>query len=278
MDARASPASPGAAGFETTQRPAPVFGVASLAALVGAGCTTAPGVMFDSDTEVHEWPPPPDEARIRYVGALRTADDLKPGQTSVTVHPGELVHVLYRVSNERNQPVTGQAIPSYGPQLAAAHFKKLECFCFARQTLGGAVTFGYALVQPWLRIGVTGTVQHDSIDTQQVNTFFGSTSGFVSVFQRLPLANLFSAGRTVSLRPAITYDTRNNRLFPSSGLYLQASTELASSALGSELEFLRHELIGRFYYPLFGQGEQPGSGFIIKMNNKVGVITSPLCC
>ena len=60
----------------------------------------------------------------------------KPGQTSVSVHPGELVHVLYRVSNTRNHPVTGQAIPSYGPQLAAAHFKKLECFCFARQTLG----------------------------------------------------------------------------------------------------------------------------------------------
>lgn len=146
---------------------------------------------------------------------------------------------------------------------------------FARQTVGAAVTFGYALVQPWLRVGVTTTVQHDSIDTQQVNTFFGSTSGFVSVFQRLPLANLFSAGRTISLRPAITYDTRNNRLFPSSGIYLQASTELASSALGSELQFLRHELIGRFYYPLFGQTEQPGSGFIIKMNNKIGVITSP---
>jgi outer membrane protein insertion porin family len=146
---------------------------------------------------------------------------------------------------------------------------------FARRSLGGAITFGYALVQPWLRVGMTATVQEDSVDTQQVNTFFGSTSGFVSIFQRLPLANLFSAGRTVSLRPAITYDTRNNRLFPSSGLYVQLSTELASSAMGSELEFLRHEFIGRFYYPLFGQTEQPGSGFIIKMNNKVGVITSP---
>ena len=147
---------------------------------------------------------------------------------------------------------------------------------FARRSLGGAMTFGYALVQPWLRLGVTATVQQDSVDTQQVNTFFGSTSGFVSVFQRLPLANLFNAGRTISLRPAITYDTRNNRLFPSSGVYLQASTELASSALGSELEFLRHEFTARFYYPLFGQGEQPGSGFVLKMNNKVGLITSPL--
>jgi len=147
---------------------------------------------------------------------------------------------------------------------------------FARRTLGGALTFGYALIQPWLRIGLTTTVQHDAVDTNQVNTFFGSTSGFVSIFQRLPLANLFNAGRTISLRPAITYDTRNNRLFPSSGVFLQASTELATSAFGSEIEFLRHELIGRFYYPLFGQSEQPGSGFILKMNNKVGVITSPL--
>ncbi|HVH43828.1 MAG TPA: outer membrane protein assembly factor BamA, partial [Labilithrix sp.] len=147
---------------------------------------------------------------------------------------------------------------------------------FARRTLGGALTFGYALIQPWLRIGLTTTVQHDAVDTNQVNTFFGSTSGFVSVFQRLPLANLFNAGRTISLRPAITYDTRNNRLFPSSGVFLQASTELATSALGSEIEFLRHELLARFYYPLFGQGEQPGSGFVLKMNNKVGVITSPL--
>ncbi|HVJ93315.1 MAG TPA: outer membrane protein assembly factor BamA [Labilithrix sp.] len=147
---------------------------------------------------------------------------------------------------------------------------------FARRTLGGALTFGYALIQPWLRIGVTATVQHDSVDTNQVSTFLGTTAGFSSIYQRLPLANLFNSGRTISLRPAITYDTRNNRLFPSKGVFLQASTELATSAFGSEIEFLRHELTGRFYYPLFGQTDQPGSGFILKMNNKVGVITSPL--
>ena len=31
--------------------------------------------------------------------------------------------------------LTGQAIPSYGPPQAAQYFRKLECFCFARQTL-----------------------------------------------------------------------------------------------------------------------------------------------
>ena len=146
---------------------------------------------------------------------------------------------------------------------------------FARRSLGGSITFGYALIQPWLRIGLTFTAQNDSVDTQRVSTFFGSTSGFLSVFQRLPLANLFNAGRTISLRPTITYDTRNNRLFPSKGLFLQASTELAAAELGSQIEFLRHRLTGRFYYPLFGQTDQPGSGVILKMNNELGVITSP---
>jgi cytochrome c oxidase assembly protein subunit 11 len=31
--------------------------------------------------------------------------------------------------------VTGQAVPSYGPQLAAQYFRKMECFCFRQQTL-----------------------------------------------------------------------------------------------------------------------------------------------
>jgi cytochrome c oxidase assembly protein subunit 11 len=59
-----------------------------------------------------------------------------PLTKSVQVHPGQLVHVLYEVKNASNQPVFGQAIPSYGPQLAAQYVKKLDCFCFARQELG----------------------------------------------------------------------------------------------------------------------------------------------
>jgi len=59
----------------------------------------------------------------------------RPLQTQVKVHPGELVTVAYEVSNTRNEPVTGQAVPSYGPQLAGQFFRKLECFCFSKQTL-----------------------------------------------------------------------------------------------------------------------------------------------
>jgi outer membrane protein insertion porin family len=146
---------------------------------------------------------------------------------------------------------------------------------FSRRSLGGSVTYGYALVQPWLRLSLTATAEWDKVDTSQVSTFFGSTAGFVSIFQRLPLANLFNDGRTLSLRPSLVYDTRDNRLFPSSGIFLQASTELATSYFGSEIEFIRHRFTGRFYYPLGGGTGQPGSGFVLKLNTEFGYITSP---
>jgi cytochrome c oxidase assembly protein subunit 11 len=53
----------------------------------------------------------------------------------ITVHPGELATVEYEVVNVRAAPVTGQAVPSYGPQHAGEYFKKIECFCFTQQTL-----------------------------------------------------------------------------------------------------------------------------------------------
>ena len=59
----------------------------------------------------------------------------RPLEISTRVHPGELMSVVYEVKNTSNRAVTGQAIPSYGPQLAVRYFKKLECFCFTQQTL-----------------------------------------------------------------------------------------------------------------------------------------------
>lgn len=59
----------------------------------------------------------------------------RPLEPIVDVHPGEVKQVVYEVVNNTDHPVTGQAIPSYGPQHAAQYFRKLECFCFARQTL-----------------------------------------------------------------------------------------------------------------------------------------------
>jgi len=146
---------------------------------------------------------------------------------------------------------------------------------FARRSVGGSITFGYALIDPILRLGITGTLEWDSVDTAASSSFFGASPGFVSIFQQLPLANLFNSGRVVSLRPTLTLDTRDNRLFPTSGIFLQASTELASVLMGSEFNYLRHRFTGRFYYPLGGGIGLPGSGFVLKLNTELGLITSP---
>jgi cytochrome c oxidase assembly protein subunit 11 len=59
----------------------------------------------------------------------------KPLQRSISVHPGEVTQVLYEIENPTDRIIQGQAVPSYGPQLAGQYFKKLECFCFKQQTL-----------------------------------------------------------------------------------------------------------------------------------------------
>jgi outer membrane protein insertion porin family len=155
-------------------------------------------------------------------------------------------------------------------------FDQLYIFqAFSRRSIGASATFGYALIQPWLRLSMTATAEEDTVSTTPVTTFFGTTPSYYSSFQRLPLANLFNDGRTISLRPTITYDTRDNRLFPSSGVFLQYSVELASEYLGSQVEFLRHRATGRFYYNLGGGTGAPGTGFVLKLNTEFGLITSP---
>jgi cytochrome c oxidase assembly protein subunit 11 len=57
----------------------------------------------------------------------------RPLTPIISVHPGELTQVVYEVENTSEHPVTGQAVPSYGPRLAAEYFRKLDCFCFSKQ-------------------------------------------------------------------------------------------------------------------------------------------------
>jgi len=61
--------------------------------------------------------------------------EFKPALRSIQVHPGELATVMYEFRNVQNRRMSAQAIPSYAPRQAAAHFNKLECFCFRQYTL-----------------------------------------------------------------------------------------------------------------------------------------------
>ena len=147
-------------------------------------------------------------------------------------------------------------------------FQQLRAYAdFSQSSLGGDITWGYPIIEPELQVSLTYTAEVDKVSTEPTTTFFGTASA-ISLFTSLPLANLFNDGVTSSLRPAITFDTRDNRLFPTKGIYLRASTELATSALGSHNEFWRNRFTGRYFYPL-------GAGIVLKLNQEAGIVTSP---
>ncbi|QGZ60469.1 cytochrome c oxidase assembly protein [Paraburkholderia acidisoli] len=59
----------------------------------------------------------------------------KPEQSSLDVHPGEVMTVMYDISNNEGRTIDAQAIPSYAPKQATEYFRKIQCFCFTQQTL-----------------------------------------------------------------------------------------------------------------------------------------------
>lgn len=73
---------PGARPHRRPCRGARVAAVGVVAALV-SGCSTPPGVIFDTTGPTPTWPPPPDSPRIRYAGQLRADEDLRPGRSGI---------------------------------------------------------------------------------------------------------------------------------------------------------------------------------------------------
>ena len=101
--------------------------------LLGINVLTQPDgtVVRDANTQV-------DKSRTITVvldGNAQGPWRFRPTTRSIDVHPGELASVMYEVVNTQNRTVQAQAIPSYAPQSAMPHFKKVECFCFKQQTM-----------------------------------------------------------------------------------------------------------------------------------------------
>jgi cytochrome c oxidase assembly protein subunit 11 len=100
--------------------------VLSLAELqTGAGSAAAPNGQVDTSRTV----------TIEFDANVRGPWDFKPERPSIDVHPGQVATVLYSFRNRQNRAVAVQAIPSYAPNVAMAHFTKLECFCFREHLL-----------------------------------------------------------------------------------------------------------------------------------------------
>lgn len=75
--------------------------------------------------------------RVEFTGSVMPGLgwNFYPKQAIMHVHPGQIETATFVAKNITNEVVAGQAVPSVTPGEASLHFKKIECFCFARQEL-----------------------------------------------------------------------------------------------------------------------------------------------
>lgn len=135
---------------------------------------------------------------------------------------------------------------------------------FARNATGGNLTWGYPL--SWeSRVFLTYKLEEIGVTTG--GSGFASFGATQEPIESSSVANLFRGGVTSSIRASISYDSRNNRLFPTAGWHMNGFVEMADSFTGSGNIFLRYGGFARHYRPLWGP-------FVLKLNGEVGVTTS----
>jgi outer membrane protein insertion porin family len=135
---------------------------------------------------------------------------------------------------------------------------------FSRNSSGGTLTWGHRLSYE-AQAFLTYKLEDVGISTGSTSfANFGATSTPIEAGQ---VANLYRGGVTSSLRASLTWDSRNNRLFPSEGFYHQVFAEYADKWTGSENKFFRWGGFARYYHNLWGP-------FVLHSNAEVGITTS----
>ncbi len=122
---------------------------------------------------------------------------------------------------------------------------------FIRRSTGGSVSLGYQFVDD-----VLGTVGYTR---EYVNVEAGTSLGAVL------LANQFLSGVTSAARLSLSFDRRDNRLFPSRGFIHYGSVEFAPGLLGGTFLFTRYTAYSRLYFPM-------PLGMVFKTNATIGYI------
>ncbi len=137
---------------------------------------------------------------------------------------------------------------------------------FNRNATGGTLTWGYPITHD-LRAYLTYKAEKVKVDTGRSNVLLSGTSQIL-VPSTAVIANLFNDGITSSARASISWDKRDNRLFPTKGFYHNLSIEFASPYLGSHNVFNRYRAFTRWYYPLYKRD------LVLKFNGEIGMIAS----
>ena len=137
---------------------------------------------------------------------------------------------------------------------------------------GGDLTWGY-LFGDYLRL-LLGTYKLEWVSIGQ-NTQGMQISGFgqVQSIAGGTLANLYRRGWTSSVRLWTQFDSRNDRMFPTKGMFHLLSLEVADRYLASEIDYVRVSGYARFYRPIWGP-------FIFRLNAESGLVfrVAPKVC
>jgi len=125
---------------------------------------------------------------------------------------------------------------------------------FTRKAVGGSLTWGYELsgLAPWwsfashledVRLFTTYTNEKVDVTAASLGTTYQSQ---------------FTSGTTSSARFSLQWDKRDNRLFPTRGFFISASSEFAppylapDSLFGQKVNlFSRYSLDARYYHPIW---------------------------
>jgi outer membrane protein insertion porin family len=136
---------------------------------------------------------------------------------------------------------------------------------FNRTARGGDLTFGY-LLGDWVRVFGTYKLEYVDVQTNAAGVTVGGFAPSTQVTQGT-ISNLFRSGWTSSIRLSINYDSRNDRMFPSRGMFHSLAFEFADPVIASESVYMRLTGFLRFYYPIWGP-------FIFRTNLEGGWVTS----
>lgn len=136
---------------------------------------------------------------------------------------------------------------------------------FNRTTRGGDLTWGY-LFGDFFRL--LGTYKLEWVSIGQ-NSQGMQISGFgqVQSIAGGTLANLYRRGWTSAVRLWAQYDSRNDRMFPTKGMFHLLSVEVADRYVASEIDYIRLSGYARFYRPIWGP-------FIFRLNAETGLVFS----
>lgn len=148
---------------------------------------------------------------------------------------------------------------------------------FSRTSTGFRVSWGYPIIRD-LTLFLGYNLEYVTVGFGLPGSVGGvfSPGSLVSIPQSALINNLFSNGLTSAFTARLMYDTRDNFLFPTQGMFHQLNTEFASRFLGSQNEYNRYLLDSRFYFPVIKSKQAFRAWLVFKTRLQVGFIHNNL--